>query len=137
MAKFNAIMKLGAGIIMAGGAAVGFGGCSSNDDSKYIVKYRTDSVIVYAPLSDQNDLHIMELDKCKYQYEMRDYKYIKRGDTISGRTSYLKEHVAQPVVPGRRGNVAIIWTVNGRSLNVVREIARRDSIMNEMKTKQR
>ncbi|MBD5391585.1 hypothetical protein HDR66_02145 [bacterium] len=121
-------------------AMIGCGILNKFGTGKYIVTEKGENKIAYRSMYNPYDAHVMTFDGDTIWPDGGWYPYINVGDTISGPSNVMNAETAESVcyhglrVPIR---TMTIETVNGHALSKVRKIARRDSIMKEMKTKQR
>ncbi len=121
--------------------AMAFAKCDSdNRNDDYIITDKGANKIVYHSIANPGVNHVMTFDCDTIDPRGGFYPYLNIGDTIRGNTRFMNEPVnkswyyqgMRPAMP-----VTSIYTANGRTLNELREIARRDSLMREIKTKQR
>lgn len=97
---------------------------------RYIVVNKKDGKIVYYSPSNPNFLYIMTFDEATKSGGF--YDYINIGDTITGAARNLGNNT---LVTAEMD--CAIETVNGKNLLELREIARRDSMMHNIKTRQK
>ena len=124
--------------VMLGGVA--FRTCTNDRYQDYVITDKGANKIVYHSIANPGVNHIMTFDGDTIDPRGGFYSYLNIGDTIRGNTRFMNEPVnkswyyqgMRPAMP-----VTSIYTANGRTLNELREIARRDSLMREIKTKQR
>ncbi len=121
--------------------AMAFAKCDSdNRNDDYIITDKGANKIVYHSIANPGVNHVMTFDGDTVFRAGGFYPYLNVGDTIHGNTRFMNDPVnnswyyqgLRPPVP-----MTTIRTANGRTLNELREIARRDSLMREIKTKQR
>ncbi|MBD5401052.1 hypothetical protein HDR61_04925 [bacterium] len=109
-------------------------------EDKYIVSEKGDKVITYHPVSNPNERHTMTFKRDTADGVPGFWPYINVGDTITGRAHYLnRDSITSVGMNPRWGyHMHAITTLNGKTLNDVRrDAARRDSIVRQMKQKQR
>ncbi|MBD5388843.1 hypothetical protein HDR63_01135 [bacterium] len=110
-------------------------------EKSYIVTDKADNKIVYHPIEDSTDLHVMSFDSLP-ESTGNFYPYIRVGDTIEGPHTYLDEVMAKPGFQCGFFPRSTISRLNGKYYNTVlknakrdREIAKRDSIIHSMQEK--
>ncbi|MBD5401054.1 hypothetical protein HDR61_04935 [bacterium] len=123
------------------------------DDSEYIITDKENYKVIYAPISDRADLHVMEFGP--FNTDSLVYRNINVGDTILGRKSAMDELIVpvSEIYHGLRPSYMeyfsqdrqySIYSINGKSLLDIKKaeannikIARRDSILRTMRQKQK
>lgn len=98
---------------------------------RYVVIKKENNKIVYYSTYNPNFLHTMTFDDSAKSTGF--YKYINVGDTITGTSRRLNKFVSE----SNAAAGCAIEAVNGKNLLELQEIARRDSMMHRIKTKQK
>lgn len=108
-------------------------------EDKYIVSEKGDKIITYYPISNPNERHTMTFECDTADGVPGFWPYIAVGDTITGRAHYLNRQSITSVGMNPRFGYEMhaITTLNGQTLDAVREIAHRDSVIRDMQRKQR
>jgi len=105
-------------------------------DGRYIVTDKVDKKVAYHNLSQPYDMHVMTFEK-----ESGYYPHINVGDTIVGPARFMNKPVVnskrEKVVFLTRYDVDVINSVNGKKLDELQEIAQRDMMLRNMKTRQK
>ncbi|MDE5615282.1 MAG: hypothetical protein K2I81_00410 [Alphaproteobacteria bacterium] len=121
-------------------AAMVFAKCSTDNTDDYIITDKGANKIVYHSIANPGVNHVMTFDGDTVFKEGGFYPYLNVGDTITGNSRFMNEPVNYSLYyQGLRPPVQMttIRTARGHTLRELREIARRDSLMREIKTKQR
>jgi len=112
------------------------------DVSKYIVTDKVDKKISYRSLSQPYDMHVMTFYGDTAEMAPGYYPFIKVGDTITGRPREMskpvvKSQIIKPRIGMKTVKSYVIDAVNGKKLDELKEIALRDSMIYNMKHRQR
>lgn len=124
--------------VMLGGVA--FRTCTNDRYQDYVITDKGANKIVYHSIANPGVNHIMTFDGDTIDPRGGFYPYLNIGDTIRGTANFMNKPVNNSWYYGGMRpvtTVTAIRTVNGHTLKELREIARRDSLMREIKTKQR
>lgn len=117
-------------------AAMAFAKCDSdNSFDDYVITDKGANKIVYHSIANPGINHVMTFDGDTIDPRGGFYPYLNIGDTIKGNARFMNEPVNKSwYYQGRRPAMPVtsIYKANGRTLNELREIARRDSILREM-----
>lgn len=101
-------------------------------DLEYVVTDKGAGKIAYYSIDNPANSHVME-----FKDTVSFYPYVNVGDTITGWQRFIDKKMAPAEHTTNYGTHQVIYTVNGRDLSEVREIARRDSILRTMRQKQK
>lgn len=145
--------KSNKGILVGLGLLAGAYSCISDkiqqnkdEKKKYVITAKADKKIIYTSIEDTADLHVMEFRESDTDLLL--YNYIDIGDTIDGNVARLSQPtiMSSKSIRGKSNDFypLVISHVNGKDIDAVKkqvaynaEIARRDSIIREMKQGQR
>lgn len=109
-------------------------------EEEYIVSAKGDKIITYHPISNPQEHHTMTFMRDTADGVPGFWPYINVGDTITGRAHYLNRASISSVAMNPRWGYKshAITTLNGHTLKDTHAAAaHRDSIMRQMKQKQR
>ena len=107
---------------------------------QYIVTDKGANKIVYRPIDDTRTKYVMNFDGDTIDPRGGFYKYIRLGDTITGPARFMSQPLSKSwCYQGMRPPTPVptIHTVQGRTLREWRKISERDSVINEMRQRQR
>lgn len=115
---------------------------SKRSFAEYVVRAKGNQKIVYTPIDNPDEKHVMEFDTCRFDSLL--YNAIRLGNTLGGDSHYLN----QPIVPatyassyGTGGRAYIIDCLNGKKISTksmnqdatqAAIVAKRDSIIHAM-----
>lgn len=111
-----------------------------NTDGQYVVSDKGANKIEYYSIQNPDDKHIMAFDGDTIFKNGGWYPYVNVGDTIVGKARFMDDPVNESYYYASLRcptPVTAISQVNGRKLDAVREIARRDSLVREMQVRQK
>lgn len=113
----------------------------SSESNQYIVTDKSNNKILYRLAGNPNYIYTMTFDDDIVFQNGGFYPYINIGDTIDGNTSAMSCNLInrswyyQGFFPPVKRSAIV--RVNGRNFYELRETARRDSLIREMKQKQK
>ncbi len=120
-------------LIISCAGAIGAAVVYDTEQEKYVVTAKAANKIIYRPVVKPYSQHVMTFGSEPDSKNIY-YPYINIGDTISGLKHYMDKRVTESWNFDRG---PMIKSVNGRNLQELREIARLDSLVRQIKSNQR
>lgn len=137
--KTDAVDKIGRFLVLVAGCmAIGAAGIglweylTTLKEGRYVVTDKWNNNIEYYSISNPAERHIMHFDA-----DATWYPYISVGDTIRGRSKFMNEPLSHSKYYDIVGVGSTICDVNGYDENTLPKIVARDSIIRQMKQRQK